>query len=109
MRQLENVYEAQNLDSGEVQARFSSKDPLRDLSALRLRAIIDDLLEQLPPLLELGEVPAEAISMLNKNFDFPYHRPSIVSLESAGSNLMPESLGFVLLQVRLIHLSISSH
>ena len=33
-------------------------------------------------------------------FDFPYHRPSVLSLVSAESTLMPESLGFVLLQVR---------
>ena len=32
-------------------------------------------------------------------FDFPYHRPSVISLVSADSSLMPESIGFVLLQV----------
>jgi hypothetical protein len=99
MHHLENLYEAQNLDSGEVQAQYASDDPLKDISSLRLRAIIFDLLEQLPPLLELGEVPQDAMSTLVKEFDFPYHRPSIISLVSDNGAPMPESIGFVLLQV----------
>jgi len=36
--------------------------------------------------------------------DFPYHRPSVISVATADSTLMPESLGFVLLQVGILHL-----
>ena len=67
------------------------------MDMIRLRSIIHDIEEKLPPLLELGSVPKELIS---EDFDFPYHRPSIISVATAESTMMPESLGFVLLQVR---------
>ena len=37
--------------------------------------------------------------MAVSEFDFPYHRPSVLSLVTAESVQMPESIGFVLLQV----------
>lgn len=109
MHNLEMLYEAQNLDSGEVQLQSTPDDSLKGVSMLRLRTIIDDLVEELPPLLELGDVPSEAMATLDSNFDFPYHRPSIISMTSVESTAMPESLGFVLLQVSLMLNSLPLH
>lgn len=68
----------------------------KPLNLLRLRAILDSILEQLPPLLDLGHVPE---TLVDHDYDFPYHRPSLVSVASKDSILMPETIGFVLLQV----------
>ena len=52
MKLLDRLYEAQNMDLGDIQvSRDSSVD------VLKLRAIVDNVIEQLPPLLELGNVP----------------------------------------------------
>ena len=67
---------------------------------MRLRAILDNAVEQLPPLLELGEVPATLTGP--NHYDFPHHRPSVLSLATAMSDIMPQAIGFVLLHVRHI-------
>ena len=82
------------MDLGDIQAAQQ-----KPLNLLRLRAILDTVLEQLPPLLDLGHVPDEVIRY---DYDFPYHRPSVISVASEESILMPETIGFVLLQVNSI-------
>ena len=69
---------------------------VKPINVLELRSVLDNIIEQLPPLLELGSVPAD---LSYDKYDFPYHRPSVVSMLSADSVAMPESIGFVLLQV----------
>ena len=100
MRQLDRLYEAQNMDDvgGEL---LPPSDPTADLDLLRLRAIVDNVVENLPPLLELGSAPETLYGLAERggSLDFPYHRPSVLSLITADSVQMPESLGFVLLQV----------
>ena len=91
MKRLEGLYEAQNMDLGDITA-----DRPKKLDILRMRAVLDSVIEQLPPLLELGDVPPNVIP---QQYDFPYHRPSVVSVSTVESAVMPESLGFVLLQV----------
>ena len=102
MKQLDQLYEAQNMDDvgGEL---MPTSDPTADLDLLRLRAIVDNVVEHLPPLLELGAAPETLYALTERGglLDFPYHRPSVLSLLTAESTQMPESLGFVLLQVRL--------
>ncbi len=89
---LEQLYDGQNAE-GQAEGHKASI-----INPLRLRAILDNLLEKLPPLLELGHLPS---NLMQSDYTFPYHRPSMLSLASKESNsLMPESLGFVLLQVR---------
>ena len=95
MKQMEGLYEAQNMDLGDIKA-----DRPKKLNNLRMRAILDLVVEQLPPLLELGDVPANVIP---QQYDFPYHRPSVISISTAESAVMTESLGFVLLQVFIEH------
>lgn len=64
----------------------------------RLRSALDICLEELPPLLELGQIPGN----LQQDYDFPYHRPSVISIATASSTMMPETIGYVLLQVNVI-------
>ena len=64
----------------------------------RLRSSLDLCVEELPPLLELGDIP----EFVHEDFNFPYHRPSVISLATASSTMMPETIGYVLLQVELI-------
>ena len=52
MKLLDRLYEAQNMDLGDIQV---IKD--REIDVIKLRAILDNVIEQLPPLLELGNVP----------------------------------------------------
>ncbi|XP_076457719.1 uncharacterized protein LOC143291635 isoform X3 [Babylonia areolata] len=84
------MHETQSLESGEVIR--PSTEPRIDID--KLRSALDICLEKLPPMLELGQVP----QLLTQEFNFPYHRPSIISLSSASSDLMPESIGHALLQ-----------
>ena len=95
MGQIERLYEAQNMDLGDISVSKPKK-----VDQLRMRAILDSIQEQLPPLLELGDVPSNVVSHMH---DFPYHRPSILSVDTVASTLMPESVGFVLLQVGFVH------
>ena len=75
----------------------SSEDLNVYLPALEIRAVVDSVIEQIPSLLELG------VDSLTHNahasYTFPYHRPSIVSVATASTTVMPESLGFILVQV----------
>ena len=63
----------------------------RPLTLSTLQGVLDLCLEQLPPLLELGEDQKRIL----KSFDFPYHRPSVVSSVDTSNVHMPESIGFV--------------
>ena len=91
MHLLDHMYEAQNMELGDTDLVYT-----KQINVLELRAVLDDIIEQLPPLLVLGNVPA---TDSYDKYDFPYHRPSVVSTVSADSVTMPESTGFVLLQV----------
>jgi len=54
---MDHLYEAQNLTLGEV-------EPVKQkqlMNMLPLRAILDNIVEALPPLLELGKVPDDLI------------------------------------------------
>lgn len=88
---LYHMHETQSMEAGEVSVA-SARD-LVDLN--KLRSALDLCLEKLPGMLELGQVP----QFLSQEYSFPYHRPSIISMSSASSSLMPESIGYVLLQV----------
>ncbi len=95
MQSLENMYQSQICHSLGT-ASLPSGSP-RD-NMLRLRAILDDIAEKLPPLLDLGSMPRD---LAPDELEFPYHHPSVVSVTTADSVAMPETLGFVLLQVSL--------
>ena len=86
------MHETQSTEAGEV-AR--APRGVGGVELDKLRSALDTCLECLPAMLELGAVP----QLLTQDFDFPYHRPSIISLCSAASHLLPESIGYVLLQV----------
>ncbi len=94
---LEGVYDAQNMDLGDIEARQKQV-----VNPLRLRAIIDNVIEQLPPMLELGDVPGSVLG--GTDYSFPYHRPSLQSFATIDDQQMPESIGFVLLQVQSLEL-----
>ena len=53
MSLLDRLYEAQNMDLGDISVTQNASD----IDVIRLRAIVDSIREQLPPLLELGHVP----------------------------------------------------
>ena len=85
------MHETQNMEAGDLLR--PTDGATIDLN--KLRSALDICLEKLPAMLELGHVP----QLLTQEFSFPYHRPSIISMSSAASDLMPESIGYVLLQV----------
>lgn len=85
------MHETQNMEAGDLLRPTDGATV--DLN--KLRSALDICLEKLPPMLELGHVP----QLLTQEYNFPYHRPSIISMSSAASDLMPESIGYVLLQV----------
>ena len=99
IRLLDHMYEAQNMESGDTDSTS-----VKQINVLELRAVLDDIVEQLPSLLELGTIPA---SLSYDKYSFPYHRPSVVSTLSTNSVAMPESVGFVLLQVGELNLNLS--
>ena len=84
------MFETQNLEAGDV---ATSKDD--EINISRLRSSLDICVEELPPLLELGQIP----EFVEAEYDFPYHRPSVLSMATASSTMMPETIGYVLLQV----------
>ncbi|CAK8694749.1 unnamed protein product [Clavelina lepadiformis] len=59
-----------------------------------LQSVLDMCSEKLPPLLELGGLLGNRLT----EYDFPYHRPSVLSSGNPEIVHMPESIGFVLLQ-----------
>ncbi|XP_055866060.1 uncharacterized protein LOC106055129 isoform X2 [Biomphalaria glabrata] len=89
LSRLELLAETHNLDSGVAPSASTS-----NIDVAKLRSALDICQERLPPLLELGDVP----QLMKAEYDFPYHPPSIISMSSAESSLMPESVGYVLLQ-----------
>ena len=100
MRWLDTVYESQNMEPVTQSPTLQTNAQcalLRNSSVLRLRVIVDAIQEQIPALLELGDDPLT--HRQQSAFSFPYHRPSVLSLATAASAMMPESIGFVLLQV----------
>ncbi|XP_070202269.1 uncharacterized protein [Littorina saxatilis] len=90
IKKMFRMHETQNLETGDILP--PARGPSIDLD--KLRSALDICLEKLPIMLELGQVP----QLLTQKFNFPYHRPSIISMSSAASDLMPESIGYVLLQ-----------
>nr|KAG5702033.1 hypothetical protein BaRGS_015768 [Batillaria attramentaria] len=83
------MHETQNMEVGDSLPQSTSSVDIN-----KLRSALDICLEKIPILLELGQVP----QLMTQEFNFPYHRPSIISMSSAASDLMPESIGYVLLQ-----------
>ena len=94
MTKMYRMHETQTMENGDILA--PNPEPKVNLS--KLRSALDICLEKLPIMLELGQVP----QLLTQEFNFPYHRPSIISMSSSASTLMPESIGYVLLQVGFI-------
>ena len=90
MKHMDQMFETQNLEAGDV---ATSKDD--EINISRLRSSLDICVEELPPLLELGQIP----EFVEAEYDFPYHRPSVLSMATASSTMMPETIGYVLLQV----------
>ena len=92
---MEPVTQSSPTKSAKIASPTSSL--LRNRNVLRLRVIVDYVQEQIPALLELGDDPLT--HRKQSAFNFPYHRPSVLSLVTSSSTMMPESIGFVLLQV----------
>jgi len=91
IRHMDHMFETQNMEAGDV-----STGQADVVNMKRLRSSLDLCVEELPPLLELGAVPESAQTAA---YNFPYHRPSVISIATASSTMMPETLGYVLLQV----------
>lgn len=86
------MFETQNMEAGDIAVVQT-----QTINTKRLRSALDLCLEELPPLLELGQIPDN----VQQDFNFPYHRPSVLSIATASSTMMPETLGYVLLQVNI--------
>ncbi|KAK6172547.1 hypothetical protein SNE40_016179 [Patella caerulea] len=89
VRSLDRMYETQSMEAGDL-----AVNQLDQIHIPKLRSALDICVEELPPLLELGAVPHQ----ITQEYNFPYHRPSVLSLLSSSSSLMPESIGYVLMQ-----------
>lgn len=90
--EMDTLFDILDLDSADGDA--SSKQDNLDMSRLNIISI--SCLEKLPPMLDLDvSIPFSSYSL----FDFPYHPPSAYSDQSTMKGLMPESIGYVLLQV----------
>ena len=57
MKLLDRLYEAQNMDLGDITMQDDC-----EIDVIKLRAIVDNVTEQLPNLLELGQVPRVRVS-----------------------------------------------
>ncbi|XP_064650622.1 uncharacterized protein LOC135502065 isoform X3 [Lineus longissimus] len=88
---LDRLYETSRMDTGDI-----APIPFAELSMFRLRSTIELCIESLPPLLELGD--RSKINNGEESYNFPYHCPSVLSFSTASSVMMPESIGYVLLQ-----------
>ncbi|XP_053409232.1 uncharacterized protein LOC123561373 isoform X4 [Mercenaria mercenaria] len=97
---MDHMFETQNMEAGDVAT--SQADVI---NIKRLRSSLDICLEDLPPLLELGQIP----DTLQQDYNFPYHCPSVISIATASSTMMPETIGYVLLQECLWLNSILCH
>ncbi|XP_052258855.1 uncharacterized protein LOC127863384 isoform X2 [Dreissena polymorpha] len=90
IQHMDQMFETQNMEAGDI-----ATSQAHVVNVKRLRSALDICVEELPPLLELGQVPDIATT---RDYDFPYHRPSVISIATASSTMMPETLGYVLLQ-----------
>ena len=90
IRNMDQMFETQNMEAGDI-----AISQAETINTKRLRSALDLCLEELPVLLELGQIPEN----VQTEYDFPYHRPSVLSIATASSTMMPETLGYVLLQV----------
>ncbi|KAK3108743.1 hypothetical protein FSP39_014630 [Pinctada imbricata] len=86
---LDHMFETQNMEAGDVARMLPDT-----INIMKLRSALDMCTEELPKLLELGHVA----ELAKEDFCFSYHRPSIISLATASSTQMPETIGYCLLQ-----------
>ncbi|WAR04811.1 DYH1B-like protein [Mya arenaria] len=86
IQNMDHMFETQNMEAGEVSITQEN-----EVNVKHLRSSLDLCVEELPPLLELGSVPE---STQNTTYNFPYHRPSVISIATASSTFMPETLGY---------------
>ena len=93
VKHMDHMFETQNLEAGDV-----AKSIPDEINISRLRSALDICVEELPPLLELGQLP----EFVQAEYDFPYHRPSVLSMATESSTMMPETIGYVLLQVNIL-------
>lgn len=92
LRYLGHIYELQHTGP------HSQSHLHRKLNLTKVQNAVDAVSEKLPPLLDLGELPLHIVNEAER-YTFPYHAPSLMSLLSVATNEMPQSIGFVLLQV----------
>ena len=91
IRNLDMMFETQTMEAGDLVR------PQQDtVTIMRLRSSLDMCSEELPILLELGQVG----ELIKHDYNFPYHVPSLLSLATTSSSQMPETIGYCLLQVR---------
>ncbi|XP_033641711.1 dynein beta chain, flagellar outer arm-like [Asterias rubens] len=92
LHHLDTLYELQHTGSSALH------DPTKSaLNMTKVQAAMDGVIEQLPPMLDLGELPLQVVNE-KERYTFPYHAPSLMSLLSVTSAEMPQSIGYVLLQ-----------
>ncbi|XP_071959570.1 uncharacterized protein [Antedon mediterranea] len=92
LKSLDTLYELQHTPvTGNITQLHTN------LNMTRLQYAMTMVVEQLPVLLELGELPLHIVNQA-EHYSFPYHAPSLMSLLSMASVEMPQSVGFVLLQ-----------
>ncbi|XP_033103095.1 dynein heavy chain 9, axonemal-like [Anneissia japonica] len=92
LKNLDTLYELQHAPISSSLAQMHN-----ELNMTRLQYSMTIVVEQLPALLELGELPLHIVNQA-EHYSFPYHAPSLMSLLSMASVEMPQSVGFVLLQ-----------
>ncbi|XP_062610301.1 uncharacterized protein LOC134272083 isoform X2 [Saccostrea cucullata] len=89
IRNLDLMFETQTMEAGDV-----ARSQEGSVNIMRLRSSLDMCAEEIPKLLELGQVG----DMIKHDYDFPYHVPSLISLATVSSSQMPETIGYCLLQ-----------
>lgn len=90
IRNLDLMFETQTMEAGDIASIQQDR-----VNIMRLRSSLDLCSEELPILLELGQVG----DLIKQDYNFPYHVPSLISLATASSSQMPETIGYCLLQV----------
>ena len=73
------MFETENMAAGDVATSQAGTVNVKQLPWL-----LDLCVEELHPLLELGQV----LDTEQQEYDFPYHRPSVVSIATASSTMM---------------------
>eukprot|EP00105_Crassostrea_gigas_P044993 XP_019929141.1 PREDICTED: dynein beta chain, ciliary isoform X4 [Crassostrea gigas] len=89
IRNLDLMFETQTMEAGDIASVQQDR-----VNIMRLRSSLDLCSEELPILLELGQVG----DLIKQDYNFPYHVPSLISLATASSSQMPETIGYCLLQ-----------